>query len=259
MSAPAPHLPVGTDPSLYLVTDTRQCTDAGRTVAATVAEAVAGGAGIIQIRDKHASDAEFHELTLEVLAAIAEVREAESITRPIPVFVNDRVAVARLLRAAGHEVHVHVGQSDEPPAEVRAALGPDALIGLSAATPQEFAAARESGAVDLLGVGPVYDTSTKADAPAGIGPARLRTLVAEAGLPCVAIGGITAERTRELTGTGVIGVCVVSAICAAPDPRVAAQEIRVAFAQGRAAGDTGAGTPARSAVPGRPADSGQEA
>lgn len=255
MSAPTPvlRLPAGTDPSLYLVTDTRQCADAGRTVAATVAEAVAGGVGIVQVRDKHASDAEFHELTLEVLAAIAEVREAEAITRPIPVFVNDRVAVARVLRAAGHDVHVHVGQSDEPPAAVRAALGPEAVIGLSAATPEEFAAARGSGAVDLLGVGPAYDTSTKADAPAGIGPERLRALVAEAGLPCVAIGGITAERTRELADTGVIGVCVVSAICAAANPRAAAREIHSAFAPARPADGPGAHTSTRTAAPGQEA------
>lgn len=229
MSAPALRLPDGTDPALYLVTDTAQCAAAGRTVADTAAEAVAGGVGIVQVRDKHASDEEFHELTLEVIDAIDAVRRDEGIDRPVPLFVNDRVAVAGILRSAGHDVHVHVGQSDESPEAVRERLGADALIGLSASTPAEFAAARSGGAVDLLGVGPAYDTSTKADAPSGLGPDRVRALVAEAGLPCVAIGGITAERAPELADTGVIGICMVSAICAAEDPRTAARRIRAAF------------------------------
>lgn len=206
MTGPASRLPAGSDVSLYLVTDSEQCRAAGRTVAQTVAEAVAGGAGIVQVRDKHLSDEEFHELVLEVIAGIAEVRRAEGITRPVPLFVNDRVAVVEILRDAGHDVHVHVGQSDDGPAAVRDRLGPDVLIGLSAANPDEFAAARESGAVDLLGVGPAYDTSTNANAPPGLGPDRLRELVAMAGLPCVAIGGITADRARELADTGVFGV-----------------------------------------------------
>ena len=73
-------------------------------------------------------------------------------------------------------------------------MGEAPLIGLSAATSAEFAAARDTGVVDLVGIGPVYDTTTKADAPDGIGPDRLGELVAEAGIPAVAIGGITADR-----------------------------------------------------------------
>lgn len=232
MTRPAPvpsRLPAGTDPALYLVTDTAQCLAAGRSVAQTAAEAVAGGAGIVQVRDKTASDAQLRALTLDVLEAIEAVRERESITRPVPVFVNDRVAVVADLIAAGQLVHVHVGQTDTRPAEVREMIGPDAVLGLSAGSAEDAAAARASGVVDLLGVGPAYDTATKADAPTGLGPDRLRDLVAGAGLPCVAIGGITAERAPELRDTGVIGVCVVSAICTSPDPREAARRLRAAF------------------------------
>lgn len=217
------------DFSLYLVTDTAQCARAGRTVAETAALAVAGGAGVVQVRDKTASDAEFRVLVEDVLDAIARVRRAEGIAREVPVFVNDRVRVARDLGRDGRAVHVHIGQSDAPPAEVRDLLGPAPLIGLSAATSGELRAARESGAVDLVGIGPAYDTATKADAPSGIGPERIALLAAEAGLPGVAIGGIDAARAAELRGTGVVGVCAVSAICLAEDPREASARMRAAF------------------------------
>ncbi|GAA4282892.1 thiamine phosphate synthase [Brevibacterium daeguense] len=227
----------GLDTALYLVTDTAQCASAGRSVAQTVAEAVAGGVGIVQVRDKTATDAAFRRLTEEVLEAVERTRQREGITRPIPVFLNDRVEIARDLLAEGTQVHVHVGQTDTPVTKVRELLGPEPLIGLSAAEDEEFAAARASGVVDLLGVGPAYETATKADAPAGLGPQRLAELVARAGLPCVGIGGITADRAAELRGTGIIGICVVSAICAAPDPRAAARALRTAFLHGLPAAD----------------------
>lgn len=225
------------DTALYLVTDTAQCESAGRSVAQTVAEAVAGGVGVVQVRDKTATDAEFRRLAEEVLEAVEWTRQQEGILHPVPVFLNDRVDVARDLIAEGIQVHVHVGQSDTPVTEVRQLLGPEALIGLSAAEDEEFVAARASGAVDLLGVGPVYETTTKADAPAGLGPQRLAELVARAGLPCMGIGGITADRAAELRGTGIIGICVVSAICGAPDPRAAARALRSAFLHGPSPAD----------------------
>lgn len=219
----------GIDPTLYLVTDSGQCASVNRSVAATVAEAVAGGAHVVQVRDKDVSDSEFLALTLEVLDAVETVRDREGIDRPVPVFVNDRVPVAAELNAAGHLVHVHVGQSDMGPSLVREAIGTRPLIGLSASTPEEFRAARETGVVDLVGIGPVYDTTTKKDAPGGIGPARLRDLAAEAGIPSVGIGGIDVARAPELRGTGVEGICVVSAICLAEDPRAAARALREAY------------------------------
>lgn len=229
----------GIDPTLYLVTDPAQCAAAGRSVADTVAEAVAGGAGIVQVRDKDASDEEFAAVALAVLEAVARVRERSGIAARVPVFLNDRLDVAARLRADGHDVHIHVGQSDAPPAKVRARLGPAPLLGLSAATAEEFAVARATGAVDLVGIGPAFDTSTKADAPAGLGAAavaELAGLAAAEGLPSVAIGGIDAEGAaalrRENPAAGLIGVCAVSAICSAADPRAAAAALRTAFLTG---------------------------
>ena len=130
----------GIDPRLYFVTDTPLCRRAGRTVAQTAALAVAGGAGIVQVRDKTLGDADFLALTRQVLAAVASATRGTG--RRVPVVVNDRVAVARALLDDGADVHVHVGQGDLPVAEVRRVLGPRPLIGLSAATAGECAAAR---------------------------------------------------------------------------------------------------------------------
>lgn len=219
---------VGIDTRLYLVTDSAQCEASGRTVAETVQAAVAGGVGIVQVRDKDIDDGDFYSLTRQVIAAVDAATRGTD--RTVPVVLNDRVEVARRLIDEGEDVHIHVGQTDTPVAEVRAALGEAPLIGLSAANSEEFAAARDTGAVDLVGIGPVYDTSTKADAPDGIGPDRLGELVAEAGIPAVAIGGISADKAPDLRGRGLIGICVVSAICTADDPKTAAEELLAAFA-----------------------------
>src|SRR5690625_540378 len=153
----------GIDTRLYLVTDSAQCEAAGRSVAETVAEAVAGGVGIVQVRDKDIDDAAFCSLTRQVIAAIDTATAGTD--RHVPLVLNDRVEVARRLIDEGESVHIHVGQSDTSVGEVRAALGPEPLIGLSAADSAEFAAARNTGVVDLIGIGPVFDTTTKADAP----------------------------------------------------------------------------------------------
>lgn len=234
----------GIDARLYLVTDSAQCREAGRSVAETVREAVAGGVGIVQVRDKDIDDDAFCTLTREVIAAV-DSAVADSATadgtvrgekRRVHVVLNDRVDVAQRLLAEGVHVDIHVGQSGTPVERVRDLLGPEPLIGLSAANAAEFSAARESGVVDLVGIGPVYDTTTKTDAPDGIGPDRLGELVSQAGLPAVAIGGISTTRARELRGRGLVGICVVSAICRAEDPRAAAQQLLAEFGDGRAEG-----------------------
>lgn len=224
----------GIDSRLYLVTDTAQCESAGRSVAETVHAAVAGGVGIVQVRDKDIDDTAFYTLTREVIAAVD--RAVAGTNRRVPVVLNDRVAVAQRLLAEDEAVHIHVGQSDTSVEKVRELVGPEPLIGLSAANSAEFDAARASGVVDLIGIGPVYDTTTKTDAPDGIGPDRLGELVSEAGLPAVAIGGISTDRAAELRGRGLVGICVVSAICRAGDPRLAAEELLAEFGNGTADG-----------------------
>jgi thiamine-phosphate pyrophosphorylase len=156
----------------------------------------------------------------------------------VPVVVNDAVDVALLAGADG----VHVGQDDLPAGEVRALIGPDRLLGLSVSSAEELAVALAlpAGTVDLVGIGPVRGTPTKPDAgrPLGLDGVRdLASAARTAGLRSVAIGGIDAEAAAEVAGTGVDGVCVVSAICTAADPAAAARRLRAAVERGR----TGAG------------------
>ncbi|MGR7024667.1 thiamine phosphate synthase [Geodermatophilus sp. URMC 62] len=204
------------DPTLYLVTDT--ALSAPRTVPDVVRAAVAGGVTAVQVRDKTASRRELYELTLAVQAVLDP---------GVALFVNDAVDVALLAGADG----VHVGQDDLPPAEVRALIGPDRLLGLSAGSDDELAVALAlpRGTVDVVGIGPVWTTPTKPDAGTGLGPEGVAALAAAArdgGLRSVAIGGISAERASQVTG--VDGICVVSAVCAAADPAAAARALRAA-------------------------------
>lgn len=206
------------DYSLYLVTDSAQAGGVDR-VPAVVAEAIAGGVTVVQVRDKLIDDKTFTRLLLAV----------DEIARPagVPVFVNDRVHLA-----ARHGFHVHIGQADGSVAQAREALGPDLLIGLSAGTEAEVDAAVSSETrPDLLGIGPVFPTSTKLDAGPALGIERLdrlATRAAEHGIPAVGIGGITAGSINGVRSTSAVGACVVSAIMTADDPKAAARELREA-------------------------------
>jgi thiamine-phosphate pyrophosphorylase len=206
------------DLTLYLVTDPRQV--AARGLAATVAAAVAGGVTLVQLRDP---DAHGRDL-------VAQARALKALLKPhgIALIVNDRVDVAHAAGADG----VHLGQDDLSPQAARAILGPDAIVGLSVGTPAEFAASDLSG-VDYLGVGPVRATGTKADAGAAIGPEGVAAVRALTALPIVGIGGIDAAIAGAVIGTGVEGVAVVSAICAAADPKAAAEALRAAISAAR--------------------------
>ena len=205
------------DPALYLVTDTALAGPRG--VPEVVRAAVAGGVTAVQVRDKTASRRELYALTLAVREVLAGTGVA--------LFVNDAVDVALLAGADG----VHVGQDDLPAAGVRALIGPDRLLGLSAGSDDELAVALAlpPGTVDVVGIGPVWSTPTKPDAGTGLGPGGVAALAAKAaagGLRSVAIGGIDVERAPLVTG--VDGICVVSAVCAAPDPAAAARALRSA-------------------------------
>jgi thiamine-phosphate pyrophosphorylase len=215
------------DPTLYLVTDT--ALSAPRPVADVVRAAVAGGVTAVQVRDKTASRRDLLALTRAVQAALAD--------RPdIALWVNDAVDVALLAGVDG----VHLGQDDLPPAEVRALLGPDRLLGFSVSSVAELDVARAlpAGTVDLVGIGPVWTTPTKPDAGSALGPdgvGALAEAARAAGFTTVAIGGVDVDRAAEVAATGVDGVCVVSAICAAPDPDAAARALRSAIDRGRLA------------------------
>lgn len=206
------------DLSLYLVTDAGLC--GARGVVATVREAVAGGATVVQLREKNATDAEAADL----LVQLSRVIDGRAL-----LIVNDRVAAALDARARGARVDgVHLGQSDESASRARALLGPDAIIGLTANTPAHLDAVRAlpEGTVDYVGIGVIRPTATKQDHPPALGVAGFAALAAVSPVPAVAIGGIGIDDVAALRAAGAAGVAVVSALCAAEDPRAAARAFR---------------------------------
>ncbi len=170
---------------------------------------IEGGASAIQVREKDMDSREF----------LGTIRRVIEIARPagVPVIVNDRVDLAMLAGAAG----VHVGQSDLSVRDVRRLAGASLLVGVSTTSVEQAQRAADDGA-DYCGVGPMFPTTTKERAPAGV--AYLREYVAEFGgagraLPHLAIGGISPENVGELAAAGCRGVAVSGAVCRSSDPR----------------------------------------
>ncbi|MBP1325017.1 thiamine-phosphate diphosphorylase [Leucobacter exalbidus] len=206
------------DLSIYLVTDEALCGERG--VVQTAIDAVAGGATTVQLRHKNASDEQLLETLLQLAHAISD---------RATLLVNDRVDVFTRAKALGAAVHgVHVGQGDLDPRAVRALIGEDAILGLSADSAAHLAAVRAlpAGTADYLGVGAVRATSTKPDHPPVLGIDGFAAVTAQAALPCVAIGGIGLADAQPLRRVGAAGIAVVSAICAATDAREAAAQLR---------------------------------
>lgn len=184
----------------------------GRSTLAVAAAALDGGATVIQLRDKTAS----------TRVLVAEGLELRQLTRErgALLIVNDRVDVALAIEADG----AHVGQDDMPAALARRMLGAGRILGVSAGTLAEAEAAVADGA-DYLGVGPIYATRGKADAGAPTSPALLTAIAARCSLPQVAIGGITAEKAREVIRAGAAGVAVITAVVNAEDVAAAAHQL----------------------------------
>lgn len=206
------------DLSVYLVTDPDLCGTRG--VVETVRLAVAGGVRIVQLRDKTATDADI----VEQLVELSNVIDGRAV-----LVVNDRLDAALAARERGARVDgIHLGQGDISVLRAREMLGPDAIIGLTANTPEHLDAVRAlpAGTVDHLGVGVIRPTSTKPDHPPALGIEGFRALAAASPVPCVAIGGVGLEDVAALREAGAAGVAVVSALCAADDPRAAAQVFR---------------------------------
>ena len=195
---------------LYLVTDSALA--APRALVDVVAAAVRGGATIVQLREKQLPAPAFTALARAVLA----------VTRPagVPLLINDHIEVALAAGADG----VHVGQSDATWREARRRLGPDAIIGLSVESWAQAIAAAEAE-VDYLGVSPVFCTPTKPELSHALGLDGLRAIRAATRLPLVAIGGMNAGTAADAILAGADGVAVVSAICAADDPRAASRNL----------------------------------
>lgn len=210
------------DLSVYLVTDSRLAAAAGHDLVDLVLASVDGGVTAIQVREKEASAREF-------LATVT--RLGQSLPEGVALLVNDRVDVFLAARSAGVRVSgVHVGQSDLPVAAVREMIGPDALLGLSASTPEQLEdAAAHPSRVDYVGIGALHPTATKLDAPAALGHDGFARLVAASGRPAVGIGGVAEEDLPRMRAAGAAGAAVVSAICSAPDPAEAARRLRAAW------------------------------
>ncbi|WP_407360336.1 bifunctional hydroxymethylpyrimidine kinase/phosphomethylpyrimidine kinase [Microbacterium sp. LBN7] len=214
------------DLSLYLVTDPELCGPRG--VVETVRQAVDGGVRIVQLRDKSATDAEIVEQLVELSHVIAGRAR---------LVVNDRLDAALVARERGARVDgVHLGQGDASVLRAREALGPDALIGLTANSAAHLDAVRAlpPGTVDHLGVGVIRPTLTKPDHPPALGIDGFRVFAAASPLPCVAIGGVGIDDTEALREAGAAGLAVVSALCAADDPGRVAAEFRRRWHSGTA-------------------------
>ena len=199
--------------AVYVILDPDHC--AGRPVEDVARLAIEGGATLLQLR------AERHSTFEQVQMAERLQRLASG--RGVPLLVNDRVDVALAVSAAG--VHVgHPDVEDMPPEIARRLLGPDAIVGVSVATPEEAVATARRGA-SYLSVGPIFGTGSKGDAGPAVGPGRLRAVKAACALPLCAIGGITVTNANQAVAARADGVAVISAVCAAADPRLATRQL----------------------------------
>ncbi|SON54554.1 Thiamine-phosphate synthase [Hartmannibacter diazotrophicus] len=198
------------DLSLYLVLDPGLC--AGIGMVETARAAVAGGATMVQLRDKTGGTAR----TVEIGRALKDALAGTGAR----LIVNDDVAAAVAIGADG----VHVGQGDMAVAEARARIGPEAILGLSVETP-ELAAAADPALVDYIGAGPVFATPTKPDHEQAVGFDGLIAQIAASSIPAVAIGGLKVRHVAPVLAAGARGIAVVSAICGQPDPEAAARDL----------------------------------
>ena len=195
---------------LYAVTDRHWLN--GRTLYEVVKESLDGGATFIQLREKELDNEHFLEEAKELKKLCAEYK--------VPFVINDNVDIAIQMDADG----VHVGQSDMEAGDVRAKLGPDKIIGVSAQTVEQAILAEKRGA-DYLGVGAVFPTGSKDDAD-DVSHETLKAICDAVSIPVIAIGGITVDNTPELAGTGICGIAVISAIYAADDIPTATAKLK---------------------------------
>lgn len=203
---------------VYVITDSRL--SLGRSHEEVAAQAISGGCRTVQLREKNASTRQLVETARAIRRLTAEAG--------VLFIVNDRVDVALAVDADG----VHLGQDDLPLEAARRILGPGKIIGISVETPEQARLAEALGA-DYLGVGPIFQTSTKADAGAPYGPGLITRIKAVTSLPVVAIGGINPDNLHEVVKAGADGVAVVSAVVSKVDIAGAARELLESFDRAR--------------------------
>jgi thiamine-phosphate pyrophosphorylase len=195
---------------LYVVTSSEL--SRGRSTIEVVRQALAGGATVIQLREKNWSARDFVELGLEIRRLTREAGAG--------FIVNDRLDVALAVDADG----VHLGQEDLPAQVARRLLGEGKILGVSVGTVAEAQEAVAAGA-DYLGVGPIFATGSKADAGEPVGVELIRAIRKVVSVPLVAIGGINRSNAGEVIAAGADGVAVISAVVSSEDIRAAAAEL----------------------------------
>lgn len=183
----------------------------GRDPVAVCRAAVRGGTTMIQVRDKDAAPRDLIVLVRALVAAL-----------PVPVLVNDRVDVALAGGAAG----AHLGQDDLPVGAVRPYVPRGFILGTSVGSAAEADRARPAPA-DYWSLGPCFATNSKPDAGPPLGAAGFAALarLAPRGVPVIGIGGITAANAPSILAAGAVGVAVIAAVLAAPDPEAAARAL----------------------------------
>jgi thiamine-phosphate pyrophosphorylase len=188
-------------PKLYPITDTRI---SRLTHAEQIKQMAAGGATLIQLREKQASPRQFYE------AAVEAVRVARELN--VKLIINDRVDIALAAGADG----VHLGQDDLPPEKAREILGERCLIGYSTHDLKQALAA-DLMPVDYIAIGPVFQTSTKENPDPVVGLEMIQELKSQISKPLVAIGGITFESAKAVLDAGASSVAVISDLYATGD------------------------------------------
>jgi thiamine-phosphate pyrophosphorylase len=207
------------DLSLYLVLDPDLC--AGIGMVETARLAVAGGASMVLLRDKHAG-------TIGMIETGRALKQALNGTGAL-LIVNDDVEAAIAIGADG----LHIGQEDMDAMRARTMIGPDMILGLSVEN-EALAGAVDPDLIDYTGVGPVFATPTKADHKQPIGFDGLARLVKASPVPSVAIGGLKADHVAQVFAASAKGLAVVSAICGTPDPEAATRRIAAEIRKVRA-------------------------
>ena len=197
---------------LYAVTDRYWLGE--RTLHDVVKESLDGGVTFVQLREKHLDQAHILE----------EAKDLKMLCKAynVPFVINDNVDIALEMDADG----VHVGQSDMEAGDVRAKLGPDKIIGVSAQTVEQAVLAEKRGA-DYLGVGAVFPTNSKDDAT-DVSYETLKAICQAVSIPVIAIGGITKDNVEELSGSGICGIAVISAIYGQKNIKDAAANLKMA-------------------------------
>jgi len=197
------------DPSLYFITDSTSYTEEDFLI--RVEQALQGGVTLLQLREKDRSTREY----LQLAEKVHEISKRYH----VPLIIDDRVDVALAVDAEG----VHVGASDMPVAMARRLMGPDKIVGATAKTVPWAREAFEQGA-DYLGVGAIYPTTTKVKTVL-TSTSTLHDICKAVPIPVNAIGGLNKDNIDVLSGIPIAGICVVSAIMKADDPRAAAEAL----------------------------------